>query len=633
MAPNICIRAVSLSLTIAWLLTVPCTVLAQKLPASVAAAADPVRDGQALIGQGNFPEALAKFGEAQGAAATIPNTTLRLFYQVTSRIGAATALDGMQRYEAALADADWANQTISAQSRLPTALKATVHHTRGVILYHLKRIDDARAMFDQAGREGDKTAEAWQHALDKAAAPTSPTDLVAAADAAVQRGKLSATLILYVAALQQSKGLGDATGSVMERALAVALRLQPSPPVPSGAETRLAAADAALNSGAPAELQAARKLLHESLLEVPWWADGWQRLANVEEKLGHLAAARGALRFYLEAAPQAPDRAGVEQRIASLDQRIGPVTTPVAAGPAPPAAAASPAGAGLSGNWSTQDGRTVEIKQNGNRVSWNTCCRPGHPNWTAEVSGTFDGKNVVGTFHWREGDAQGNGTVSYTLKGNKLEGTATLSSGQSAASVFTRQVEAALSGNWSTQDGRMIEIKQNGNQVSWTSCCRPGHESLVVSVSATFDGKSLIGTYHYREGDAQGDGTLSYTLDGDRLEGTWKTPDGRELKALLTRPVEGNLTGSWKTLSGRIIPLTQNGNQVSWNTCCRVGHPNWTADILGTFDGRNLVGTLHWREGDAQGNGTVSYTLNGNQLEGSLKTPDGEPVKSVLTRQ
>ena len=61
---------------------------------------------------------------------------------------------------------------------------------------------------------------------------------------------------------------------------------------------------------------------------------------------------------------------------------------------------------------------------------------------------------------------------------------------------------ADISGTWSTVDGRNIEIKQNGNQVSWTSCCKPGHESLVVSVSGTFDGKTVAGAYHWREGDA-----------------------------------------------------------------------------------------------------------------------------------
>jgi hypothetical protein len=55
--------------------------------------------------------------------------------------------------------------------------------------------------------------------------------------------------------------------------------------------------------------------------------------------------------------------------------------------------------------------------------------------------------------------------------------------------------------------------------------------------------------------------------------------------------------------------------------------------ILGNFDGKNLVGTLHWRDGDAQGSGTVSYTLNGNEKAGAGNPPIREPARSVLTRQ
>jgi hypothetical protein len=105
---------------------------AQKLPPAVAAAANPINDGQALVKQGKFAEALAKFGEAQGAAAGISQPTLKLFYQVTARLGSATALDGMQRYDAALEHAAWANQTLATPQakQLPDALKAAVHPRR-----------------------------------------------------------------------------------------------------------------------------------------------------------------------------------------------------------------------------------------------------------------------------------------------------------------------------------------------------------------------------------------------------------------------------------------------------------------------------------------------------------------------
>ena len=194
-----------------------------------------------------------------------------------------------------------------------------------------------------------------------------------------------------------------------------------------------------------------------------------------------------------------------------------------------------------------------------------------------------------------------------------------------------------ISGPWSTTDGRIVAVKQNGNRVTWRSCCRPGHEDLVVTVSGTFDGKTLNGTYLYREGQTEGSGIATYTLNGDRLEGRWQMPDGKNFGAALIRArgeAPANLAGKWTTVSGRTVALTQTGNQVTWTTCCLHSHPNWTADISATFDGKNLVGTFHWKDGDKQGNGTAAYVLNGNQLEGEIDMPGrSEPYRSMLTRQ
>jgi hypothetical protein len=171
---------------------------AQKLPLAVAAADKPIHEGQALIKEKKFPDALAKFGEVQGGASAIPQATLRLFYQVTAQLGSATALDGMQRYDAALDHANWANETVAGPQakQLPTRLKAAVHHTRGVILYHLKRDDDAKAMFDLAAKEGDKTAAGWRKAIDAPPPSIKAADLAAAADKAAQNGKSDQALLL-----------------------------------------------------------------------------------------------------------------------------------------------------------------------------------------------------------------------------------------------------------------------------------------------------------------------------------------------------------------------------------------------------------------------------------------------------
>jgi tetratricopeptide (TPR) repeat protein len=608
---------------------------AQKLPPAVVAAANPVSDGQALVKQGKFPEALTKFGEAQGAAARIPQQTLKLFYQVTTRVGSATALDGMQRYDAALEHADWASQTVaSPQARqLPNALKAAVHRIRGVILYHLKRNDDAKAMFDQAAKEGDKTVADWQKAIAAPPLPTKPADLAAQADAAAKQGKLDEALLLYIIALQQYDELGDDTAAIVRRTLEVALRMDRPPPIPSAAGERLKTADAALGSSAPADLEAARDLLTESVIEVPWWSDGWKRLADVDEKLGNFTAARGALRYYLKATPKAPDQTGIEQRIAALGQRIssGGSGNPVQA-----AAGSAPVITDISGNWTTTDGRIIAVKQNGNQISWSSCCKPGHEDLVVTHSGTFDGKTVVGTYHYREGQAEGSGTTSYTLNGDRLEGSWKTPDGKTLASVLIRHRGEApdnLGGRWTTVAGRTVTLNQNGNQVSWTACCRQSRPNWVANISAMFDGKNLVGTYHWRDGDQQGNGTVSYVLNGHQLEGTLERPGKEPYHSVLTRQADGDLSGRWLALTGSVVTLKQSGDQVTGTYCCRPDRPDQRGDITGTFDGHNLVGIFHFKEGDKSGTGTFIYALSGNQLEGSLKVLGGADQKAVLTRQ
>ena len=84
--------------------------------------------------------------------------------------------------------------------------------------------------------------------------------------------------------------------------------------------------------------------------------------------------------------------------------------------------------------------------------------------------------------------------------------------------------------------------------------------------------------------------------------------------------------------TGGTLSLTQNASQVSGTNCCRPGHPNYSGDVSGTFDGKNYVGIFHFKDGDKQGTGTFIYVLNRNQLEGSFKVIGGEETESVLTR-
>jgi hypothetical protein len=104
-----------------------------------------------------------------------------------------------------------------------------------------------------------------------------------------------------------------------------------------------------------------------------------------------------------------------------------------------PAAAAAPAD--LSGSWINQDGSVVKLTQNGTQVSWNYKGPAGHESLTGSVTGNFDGRFFVGTFRYKDGDAEGNGTITLTLDGNKLVGgwVATNPAGSTGSSAMTRQ--------------------------------------------------------------------------------------------------------------------------------------------------------------------------------------------------
>ena len=92
-----------------------------------------------------------------------------------------------------------------------------------------------------------------------------------------------------------------------------------------------------------------------------------------------------------------------------------------------------------AGKWTTSSGSTLTLTQSGNQITGTNCCRHDHPNYSGDVAGTFDGKNFVGIFHYRDGDARGTGTFIYTLVDDRLEGSFKLIGGEETKSVLTRQ--------------------------------------------------------------------------------------------------------------------------------------------------------------------------------------------------
>jgi hypothetical protein len=97
-----------------------------------------------------------------------------------------------------------------------------------------------------------------------------------------------------------------------------------------------------------------------------------------------------------------------------------------------------------------------------------------------------------------------------------------------------------LSGRWLTQDGSVVQLTQIGSEVSWKYRGAAGHETQVGTITATFDGKYLAGIFRYKEGDTEGNGTVTMTMDNDRLVGGWVSTEppgknGKTEKTTLTR--------------------------------------------------------------------------------------------------
>jgi hypothetical protein len=88
--------------------------------------------------------------------------------------------------------------------------------------------------------------------------------------------------------------------------------------------------------------------------------------------------------------------------------------------------------------------------------------------------------------------------------------------------------------------------------------------------------------------------------------------------ARISRKVRQSLTGTWLSLKGGPpMQLIQEGNRVTGIYQGGPGHEGLTGRISGTFDGKTLVGTYENYEGNISSRGTLTLTLNANQLEGN----------------
>lgn len=113
--------------------------------------------------------------------------------------------------------------------------------------------------------------------------------------------------------------------------------------------------------------------------------------------------------------------------------------------------------------------------------------------------------------------------------------------GTSVPTVTSARVSTQnLSGTWIMEDGRVVQVTQQGNLVRWNfhgSWSQPSQDRFTVTVSGTFDGKHFAGSFENHAENYSAKGRIELTLTGNRLEGSWEsvTNAGRSGKIAMTR--------------------------------------------------------------------------------------------------
>ncbi len=139
---------------------------------------------------------------------------------------------------------------------------------------------------------------------------------------AEQTGKWREALTHYVAALQSvSEGTAD-DQRVRETIIRVVQKLSPPPAVPEEARRFSIRGQIAIKEAkSAADFDEAAKEFGKALRLAPWWADGYINQGVALEKAGKFNEAARALKFYLLAAPNAPDAQNVRDQIYALEYR------------------------------------------------------------------------------------------------------------------------------------------------------------------------------------------------------------------------------------------------------------------------------------------------------------------------
>jgi len=139
---------------------------------------------------------------------------------------------------------------------------------------------------------------------------------------AEQAGRLREALTHYVAALQSvPEGSAD-DQRLRETIIKVVQKLSPPPAVPEEARRFSVRGQIAIKEAkSAADFDEAAKEFGKALRIAPWWADGYINQGVALEKAGKFSEAGRALKFYLLAAPNAPDAQNVRDQIYALEYR------------------------------------------------------------------------------------------------------------------------------------------------------------------------------------------------------------------------------------------------------------------------------------------------------------------------
>ncbi len=140
--------------------------------------------------------------------------------------------------------------------------------------------------------------------------------------AAEQAGRLREALTHYVAALQSvSEGSAD-DQRLRETIIKLVQKLSPPPAVPEEARRFSVRGQIAIKDAkTAADFDEAAKEFGKAVRVAPWWADGYINQGVALEKAGKFNEAARALKFYLLAAPNAPDAQNVRDQIYALEYR------------------------------------------------------------------------------------------------------------------------------------------------------------------------------------------------------------------------------------------------------------------------------------------------------------------------